>query len=597
MISLRRQLDQQNNGDDYYYAANDDDSIDDAVQEATDDAVQQQQTDDSSSNGNSSSGGSIRVTNCITFTVEPQDDQFNAMITKNTNINIPTSYIPEESFVFFGHQTGNDNAENDAEQHYNTNNLGNTYMINVKEWVQAFVGQGGESCQSLANYQSDVFGNNNSDDDLSSLLENIFMGPLCHPTNFGITVGVFLDSDCTIYAPELSQQLQQYLYYNEDGEPDQDLMDAVYSTTALNAYYQTEYNCNNNNNDNDNDVCSIIFENAVDQETCQTMDGSSGESSSSSNTYSLSPGTFTNWFRYGDPHNYYHLSQTDLQDPTSTCNAIDTALSSSSNRYYTFADILWTLEQENGDTAATLEHYNQEILSPMEKLVATIGAVILAMIGIYCCVVTTRRMDRARRRAKRRHMQQLMTTSPTDDESTSIIYELGRTFTVASSSSSSDDSGNGSKKEPLLVVDNESTTDITNGSTKYPIAASSSSYTYAPRLEQGNGSTVLQQGSDQHLKIMSIVPEHSRNNNNNNRAKSSSSKARKSKIPFMRWIQFGERPDEDVFDGITTISESATFEDPFVGIIADNVKRSDRKQQQKGHHDDNDSLFQGVTSD
>ncbi|KAG7344782.1 hypothetical protein IV203_032313 [Nitzschia inconspicua] len=379
-------------------------------------------------------------------------------------------------------------------------------------------------------------------------------------------MGVFLDDGCTIYAPELSKQLEEYLYYNQNGNPDEDLVNGMYATTALNDYYQNDYDCKNDSGD----ICTAIFENSVDEETCQRMNVSNGSSS-----YSFTPITFTNWFQYRDPHNYYHLSQADLRDLSSTCSAVNTALSS--NRY-SFEDILLTLEMENGDTAATLEQYNQEILSPMERLFAMIGAVILAMIGIYCCIATTRRLQRAHRRAKRKQQREQRSPGQTN-ESKSIIYELGRTLTTGSSDGAS--SGNGSKQEPLL--DDEST-DITNSSTKYPIA--STSYSYQPRLEQANGNLILQQQQDQSLKIMSIVPQNARSKKP---SKPGKAKTPRTKRPFLRWMQFGEKPDEDVFDGIS-ISDSTTYEDPFVGITNDTKRSSDPKEKT----DDNDSLFEDV---
>ncbi|KAL3921788.1 MAG: hypothetical protein SGARI_006596 [Bacillariaceae sp.] len=275
------------------------------------------------------------------------------------------------------------------------------------------------------------------------------------------------------------------------------------------------------------------------------------------------PFSFTSWYKFGDPHRYYHLSQNDMLDPSTTCNAVNSAIVGR----YTFEDLLATLEQEGSDTAKTLEQYNNEILTPGEKYMALIGAIVLALIGLYCCFATTRRMRRAHLRSKRQQQRGA-------NDNDSIIYELGRTFTVGSSS---DESSQGaSKKEPLIPSGGEST-DITNSSTKY--ANTKSSYTYQPRLER-DGSIVPQ---EKRMQVIAVVQKE-------DTSTVAESKSGKSSNRFLRWMKFGgkEEQDDSVFGGIT-INPSQTFDDPFVGIEAQTTTGREQAED--------DTLFEGVTTD
>jgi hypothetical protein len=148
-ISLHRQLEQE--------------------QSYNDDSVQQDNpdTDDEAATDSSSMTSSIRATNCISFTVEPKEDQFNSLIDHNENPLAPTSFVSEESFIFFSHHSygnGNSNYINNENYNGNNRNFGNTYMVNVREWVTAF---GGVACESLNNYRDEIF--ENSDVDLESI--------------------------------------------------------------------------------------------------------------------------------------------------------------------------------------------------------------------------------------------------------------------------------------------------------------------------------------------------------------------------------------------------------------------------------------------
>jgi hypothetical protein len=535
MASLRRHLEDQYTDD---AVEQQDDAVADS---AVDDAVI---SDDAVNYNDGSAVASIRATNCISFTVEPQDEHFNALAGQS---DIPTSFISEESFIFYTYR-GTENGNDPNNQGYDGVNFGTTYMVNVMEWVAVF---GVAQCDSLANYYKSVFGNLEG-------IDNIYWGPICHHTSFGITMGIFLDKNCTVYAPGLSKDLQSYLYYNEGGDPDEDLLQTSYATSALNNYYQNDLLCNGDGDgSNSGNVCSAILHYSVNEESCQPVD--------SSMSHGTTPFTFTSWYTFGDPHRYYHLSQNDMLDVSTMCNAINFAITGR----YTFEDLLTTLEQENGDTAKALEQFNNEILSPIEKLMAMVGAVILILIGLYCCFATIRRLRRAHQRSKRQ--QRHGARGNTDNDS--IIYELGRTFTVGSSS---DESSTGpSKKEPLIPSGGEST-DTTHGGTKYPIT--NSSCTFQPRLER-DGSIVLQ---DKRMRVIAVVQKED--------ASTVAVPETLKSNRFLSWMKFrgGENNDESVFDGIT-INHSQTFDDPFVGI--------EENPHAKVEHSEEDSLFEGVGTD
>jgi len=594
VVSLQRQL--------YEYGYNNDDAVqqtDDAYNNANnydDDAVAASNNDDdgssSTSNSNSStasSSSSIRATNCISFTVEPKQDKFNALLKQKqssdstTSSTITTSFIGEESFIFYSHRTygtsntnENDDGNNgDYSRQYNNyggspQNLGSSYMVNVQDFVAAF---GGVACQQLdPNDYSGVLLNENS---ASSSVSSLYWGPICNHGSFGITMGVFLDEDCAVYAPELSQTWQSYLYSNGENENDNgnddnadgndnanaDLLQEAYTITSLNAYYQNEFSCmdqnyNNNNNDDESgtaNVCSAIFENSVDEETCEPMDDSSS-------VFSLS--SIGNWFQYSDPHNYYHLTQYELQDMTSTCNAINTALQSSS---YTFEDFLQTLEANNGNTAAALEYYKQDdVLTPAERILTIIGAAILALIGVYCCGNTLRRMNRAHMRSmRRRHRKYAAGNSKLS------LIEFTRTVTAASSDSVSTTD----KREPLVEQD-ESTADITDSSTKYP--ASASSYTFQPRMAR-DGSLVRQQNRER-LKVVAVAPSMSKDEESMSSHPTENTNVLGRLNPLKGLFK---NKKDDVFDGIT-IQESYDRDDDVFDGIEDKTGGG------------NDSVFDGV---
>jgi hypothetical protein len=120
-------------------------------------------------NDNASSTTTIRATNCISFTVEPANEEFNALSSQQETMYHPSSYISEESFVFFSHRTY------DSSSGYTTNGTP-SYMINVRDWVTAF---GVSTCSSLANYAEEVFGSADTTGiDTSTFTP--YWGPICN---------------------------------------------------------------------------------------------------------------------------------------------------------------------------------------------------------------------------------------------------------------------------------------------------------------------------------------------------------------------------------------------------------------------------------
>jgi hypothetical protein len=272
----------------------------------------------------------VRTTNCMSFTVQPSEEATTTTTTAatttttvgNTN-SAGVLYANEKSVLFFNYNVlGSIATSTNSAATTSTSSGGYrsmSFMMNVQDWVSSFGGV--SSCLSLRDYHQDlidasVFGDDTNNNNNNGLF--YYWGPICKRGGFGITMGVFLDADCTQYAPTLSTALDSYLFdtnNNNNGNGDanarQELIQYSSTTNHLNEYYYYDYNCLVSDNDDGNDVdestttntmgstCIAIFENAVHADSCQILDGSSftmsGDGTSSSSS-SSSSNTITGTF-------------------------------------------------------------------------------------------------------------------------------------------------------------------------------------------------------------------------------------------------------------------------------------------------------------
>jgi hypothetical protein len=216
------------------------------------------------------------------------------------------------------------------------------------------------------------------------------------------------------------------------------------------------------------------------------------------------------WFQYHDPHNYYHLSQNDMKDMSSTCQAVDNALK---YQVYTFDEFLSLLKVLDGDTAAALEQVNQEILSPSEWIGAIVGTIILLIIAVYSCFVTYKRFQRYQRREQERisrvenpsrSRRTTMDGIHRDFKRRAIMNEVNRTFTGASSADASEDSSNSgrSRNEPLISQESYIGESFDNTQESFDIPERANTFDILPRANDGSA---VKQEPQKVLKIVSPV--------------------------------------------------------------------------------------------
>lgn len=319
--------------------------------------------------------GQLQSINCISFRVEPVAANSNGGAPAVETFGLP--YVNEESFMFLQY-SGDDSFDSSA-----------SWMIDLEEWAEAFAslstangGSGYDAaeddellstmsgCQAIENsfevlegvldgllqaYKESLKDNEElfqvneggrafaNEQERESYIQEyleeyatsgiqLYWGPICKRSSWGVTQGVFLDESCTVYVPYMQAKVEDYISKGLD----EDLI--AYNTmakTVLNSAYSQPVSCNNNGGQF-NGFCATVIGKSVNIDTCESMDSNS-ENGAYSDNGGAAGGSYGG--AYGeaedgsqgeqaayDVQTYYHISQNDLADPASTCYAVENAL-------------------------------------------------------------------------------------------------------------------------------------------------------------------------------------------------------------------------------------------------------------------------------
>jgi hypothetical protein len=366
--------------------------------------------------------GQMQATNCISFRVQPAsgsgsyNGNYNYGSSSSSNNNngggggaatVETFGLPhvsEESYMFYKY-SGGDSFDSTA-----------TWMVDLKEWAPALgsvaSGDGNNGatisgCQAiqksaevldgtldelLATYKESLmrddstlfqvdasgqaFGSQQArqqyiESYLSGYAQNgiqLYWGPICKRSSWGVTQGVFLDKDCTVYVPYLESVVQSYIQRGEDQEL---VAYNQMAKTVLNSAYSQPVSCQptngnanaNNGNSNNyvnsngyanynynqytnyananagasdpyydsnglelNTFCSAVVQGSVNIDSCEPMDPNySSGGAANGGGYNGAYGAAQGGYQGADGASY-HISQNDLSYLPSTCYAVENAL-------------------------------------------------------------------------------------------------------------------------------------------------------------------------------------------------------------------------------------------------------------------------------
>jgi hypothetical protein len=465
-----------------------------------------------SSSSSSSLAGEVLSSNCISFKVEPPQGK-----TQNNGPLVETfglPYVSEESYMFYEYSIGG----------------GSTWMVDLQDWASSFASFGSgtdkdsisamSGCQAidhsgtilksvksqiLSSYQAllandavlfQVDDNGNAfksqkerDSYIKAYLAPyskeggvpLYWGPICARSSRGVSLGVFLDSTCTIYVPYLESVVHTYIKKN--GKSMEDL--ATYSsmvTTVLNDAYKYPVNCappttndyttygasdendvDGERNDEEaatatptlNEYCTAVMANSIDIDTCEPMDSASSAASNAEEDGTSATdqdaideveatsgaNSTTTGYLEGQWGAGYQLTQQDLTDLKATCYAVEVALAPAveGGRNSTVWEELDTMEEAYDVAVSEARAFQSSNGGVGAMTISAMSGLFLAAVAIGALVVAVATgMVRIKKVPSRRPDNR----KQEEENNTASNPETFDTVSMVS---------NNTKKEPLLI--------------------------------------------------------------------------------------------------------------------------------------------------